>query len=107
MGVVRKQMLRLAAAITVVVAASVGAPPRVGAIVPAYVDPLVAAAIATSPPTATLRGVAAYDHHPTSLDLAALASTGVPAVAYPSLPFAAIEGTPLQLQAVTGLSSVT
>lgn len=101
-------MRRVSAAIALVIGLFVVPVARpVSATTTAFLDPLLTTALAIALPTDSLMAVAEFAHTPTSLDLAAVRATGVIAVPYSRLPMAAIEGTPLQITALAGVSSVS
>ena len=72
----------------------------------AFVDPALVAALSTALPTDELAAVAELGAAPTSGDVAALQAVGVVAVGYRMLPYAAVRGTPAELNALAALPGV-
>lgn len=101
-----RKLVSLLAAMAMV-AALAGTVAGAGAAVPATIDPLLVAALATAAPTDQLLAVAEYDHYPTALEVSGLGATGLATNPYPTLPFVAVQGTPAQLQAATFASGVS
>ena len=84
------------AAIGLVVSASVAAAPKI--------DDILREVLATAGPAERLQAIVTFSSKPTALDLALVSATGVKVVPLRVLPMVAIEGTRLQLTAVTSLS---
>lgn len=73
---------------------------------PAYLDPLLTQALATSAPTSELQAVAVFAAPPLPPTLSALAATGATAVPFHTLPMVALQGTPSQMLAASSVSGV-
>jgi serine protease AprX len=69
------------------------------------VDPLLSQALSALDPGEQVQAIVTLSSRPTLLDLGLLASTGVRTLPLKVLPMVAIQGTPLQVKAVTLLSS--
>ena len=95
----------LAGAVLLVVTGLV-APPHAQSDEPAYIDPFLQDALVTALPTDELVAVAVFESEPSTLDLAALAATGVGSVVFDHLDMAGLRGTPAVLDVVASLTFV-
>src|SRR5688500_12440690 len=84
---------------TLILAVALVAPS--GASAAPRVDPLLSQALSALDPGEQVQAIVTLNSRPTLLDLGLLASTGVRTLPLNVLPMVAIQGTPLQVKAVT------
>lgn len=70
----------------------------------AKIDPLLKQILASGDPSEPIQAIVSFSAKPSLLDLAVLSGTGVRIVPFQALPMVAIQGTRLQVSAVTALS---
>jgi serine protease AprX len=68
------------------------------------IDSLLQQVLATATATQRIQAVVTFSSKPTALDLSALSATGVRIVSFNALPMVAVQGTRLQIAAVTALA---
>jgi serine protease AprX len=90
----------------VAVAAALAAPAArmqgAAALVPATLDPLLTATLATAPPATSLQMVGVLDHVPTASDVSTLDALGATAVPYTALPLVALQAPAASIPALQG-----